>query len=168
MKILAHLATASCLLFIFSTSVQAAGKSAYQETYNIGLIAGSIDGDTNFGSVDATGLVLSARNKKAVLEYVNMSSGEGNLLTAGDTWETNISGFYLALIGEGQPYVKFKVGKVKQELVQTISGTLSSETTSVTSYGIGMGYKMGTRIMLEAELTSLDNDMTLLTLSVLF
>ena len=168
MKILVRLGVISSLILIFSSTAQAAGKPAYEETYNIGIFAGSVDGGATYGSAEAKGFSLSARNKKAVLEYVNFSTDEGNLLTAGDTWESNVTGFYLALLGEGQPYIKIKVGKVKHELVQTISGVLTPETTSVTSYGLGVGYKIGSRIMLEAEMTTLDNDMTLMALTVLF
>ena len=169
MKILARFIVISSLLIAFSGPLQARGNAAYEETYNIGVLAGNIDGGAEYGSVEATGFVLSARNKKAVLEYVNVTSDAGSVLSTGDDWEANISGFYLSLLGEGQPYMKFKVGKIKQEMVLTTgAGSTTAETTSVTSYGIGLGYKIGTRISVELDITTLDNDMTLMALSVLF
>lgn len=167
MKNLARFIVISCLTMVFSNSLHAAGKAAYDETYNIGVIAGTIDGGAEFGSVEATGFTLSARNKKAVLEYVNVSSDSGTVLS-GDEWEANISGVYLSLLGEGQPYIKFKVGKVKHEMVLTQGATSTSDVATVTSYGVGLGYRIGTRIALELDVTTLDNDMTLMALSVLF
>jgi len=155
------------LVVIFSTQVQAR-TPAYEETYHVGLAAGSIDGGAEFGSVEATGFVLAARNKKASLEYINLSSKEGDVLSSGNQWEAKVSGFYLALIGQGQPYMKFKVGKLKHEMITTAGSTPSSETNSVTSYGLGVGYKVGTRMMLELDVTTLDEDMTLFSLTVLF
>lgn len=168
MKVLVRfLAVLSCIV-IFSTHAQARGQ-AYEETYHIGLAAGNIDGGTDFGgTVEATGFMIAARNKKASLEYVNMSSKDGDIL-GGGIWEAKLSGFYLALIGQGQPYMKFKVGKLKHEMIQTIGAALpDSETESVTSYGLGFGYKMGSRAMVEFDITTLDQDMTLFTLTVLF
>jgi len=166
MKVLVRLLAVISCIFIFSSQAQARGQ-AYQETYHIGLTAGNIDGGTNFGSVEATGFTLAARNQKASLEYVNMSSKDGDELGAG-TWEAKLSGFYLALIGQGQPYMKFKVGKLKHEMIQTNGSLPVSETESVTSYGLGFGYKMGSRAMVEFDITTLDQDMTLFTLTVLF
>jgi hypothetical protein len=168
MKIFARFIALSCLAMGFSSSLHAAGRAAYEETYNIGILAGSLDGGAEFGTVDATGFLLSARNKKAVLEYVNVSSDSGTVLSTGDEWEANISGFYLSLLGEGQPYIKFKVGKVKHEMILTQGATSTSDVTTVTSYGVGLGYRIGTRIALELDITTLDNDMTLMALSVLF
>lgn len=168
MKIWARFISITCLAVVFSTPLQAASSAAYEETYNIGVLAGSIDGGAEYGSVEATGFTLSARNSKAVLEYVNASTDTGTRLAGGE-WEANISGFYLSLLGEGQPYFKFKVGKVKHEMVETIgAATPTSSTTDVTSYGIGLGYKIGSRFALEFDVTTLDNDMTLMALSVLF
>jgi len=159
------LAVISCI-FIFSSQAMARGQ-AYEETYHIGLAAGSIDGGFDYGTVEATGFVFAARNQKASLEYVNMSSKDGER-TAGGTWEAKLSGFYLALIGQGQPYMKFKVGKIKHEMIETTGGTPESNSESVTSYGLGFGYKMGSRAMLEFDITTLDQDMTLFSLTVLF
>jgi len=159
------LAVISCI-FIFSSHAQARGQ-AYQETYHIGLTAGNIDGGTDFGSVEATGFTLAARNKKASLEYVNMSSKDGDIL-GGGTWEAKLSGFYLALIGQGQPYIKFKVGKLKHEMIDTTGPLPDSTTESITSYGLGFGYKLGSRAMVEFDVTTLDQDMTLFSLTVLF
>ena len=154
------------------TRLELIGTSFGSLKYSLGLSYkdfGNIDGGAEYGSVEATGFVLSARNKKAVLEYVNVTSDAGSVLSTGDDWEANISGCYLSLLGEGQPYMKFKVGKIKQEMVLTTgAGSTTAETTSVTSYGIGLGYKIGTRISVELDITTLDNDMTLMALSVLF
>jgi len=168
MSVLGRLIAVISLSLVFSFQVQARGNTVYEETYHIGLLAGTLDGGSEFGSVEATGFVLSARNSKAVLEYVNYGSEEGSILTGGGNWEANISGIYLSLLGQGQPYIKFKVGNLKHEMVTTISGTTTSETTDFTSYGLGMGYKVGSRLMIEFDVTSLDNDMTLFALSVLF
>jgi len=154
-------------IFIFSTQAQAR-TPAYEETYHVGVTAGSIDGGAEFGTVEATGFTLAARNNKASLEYVNFSSKEGSVLSSGNQWEANLSGFYLALIGQGQPYMKFKVGKLKHEMITTAGSTPSSETNSITSYGLGVGYKMGSRMMLEFDVTTLDEDMTLFSLTLLF
>lgn len=167
MKVLVRLLAVISCIFIFSSQAQARGQ-AYEETYHIGLTAGNIDGGTDFGSVEATGFTIAARNQKASLEYVNMSSKDGDIL-GGGIWEAKLSGFYLALIGQGQPYMKFKVGKLKHEMIQTIGAALPDSTTeSITSYGLGFGYKMGSRAMLEFDITTLDQDMTLFTLTVLF
>lgn len=168
MKIWARFISVTCLAVVFSTPLQAASSAAYEETYNIGVLAGSIDGGAEYGSVEATGFTLSARNSKAVLEYVNASTDTGTVLSTGDEWEANISGFYLSLLGEGQPYFKFKVGKVKHEMILTQGASSTSSITDVTSYGIGLGYKIGSRFALEFDVTTLDNDMTLMALSVLF
>lgn len=168
MKNLARFIAITCLGMMFSGSLQAANTAAYEETYNVGLIVGNIDGGAEYGSVEATGFSLSARNQKAVLEYVNVSSDAGTVLSSGDDWEANISGFYLSLLGEGQPYFKFKVGRVRHEMVLTQGAAVTSDVTTVTSYGIGLGYKIGTRFALELDITNLDNDMTLSTFSVLF
>lgn len=168
MKNLARFIAITCLGMMFSGSVQAVNSAAYEETYNIGIIAGNIDGGAEYGSVEATGFSLSARNQKAVLEYVNVSSDTGTVLSTGDDWEANISGFYISLLGEGQPYFKFKVGRVKHEMVLTQGASVSSDVTTVTSYGIGLGYSIGTRFALELDITNLDNDMTLTTFSILF
>lgn len=168
MKSLARFIAITCLGVMFSGSLQAANTAAYEETYNVGLIVGNIDGGAEYGSVEATGFSLSARNQKAVLEYVNVSSDIGTVLSTGDDWEANISGFYLSLLGEGQPYFKFKVGRVRHEMVLTQGVTVTSDVTTVTSYGVGLGYKIGTRFALELDITNLDNDMTLATFSVLF
>lgn len=164
--LLRFLAISSFLVFI---STQAQARSPiYEESYHVGVSVGNIDGGAEFGSVEATGFILAARNKKASLEYINLSSKEGDVLSSGNQWEANLSGFYLALIGQGQPYIKFKVGKLKQEMITTAGSTPSSETTSVTSYGLGVGYKMGSRMMLEFDVTTMDEDMTLFSLTVLF
>lgn len=155
------------LLLVFSLPAQAKGP-IYEETYHIGLTAGNIDGGTEFGSVPATGFVLAARNKKASLEYFNLSSDQGDVLSTGDQWEAKLSGFYLSLIGQGQPYMKFRVGKLKHEMVTSSGSTPTSETGSITSYGLGVGYKLGSRTMIEFDITSLDQDMTLFSISVLF
>ena len=98
MKILAGTLVISSLILVFSNPLLARGNAPYEETYNIGVLAGNIDGGAEFGSVEATGFTLSARNKKAVLEYVNFSSDAGTELSSGDAWEANITGFYLALV----------------------------------------------------------------------
>lgn len=173
MKSLARFIAITCLGVMFSGSLQAANTAAYEETYNVGLIVGNIDGGAEYGSVEATGFSLSARNQKAVLEYINVSSDAGKVSSAGDgwdagdDWEANISGVYLSLLGEGQPYFKFKVGRVKHEIVYT-GAAVTSDVTTVTSYGVGLGYKIGTRFALELDITNLDNDMTLSTFSILF
>jgi len=155
--------------FVLAFSTQLHARSpVYEETYHVGITTGSIDGGAEFGSVEATGFTLAARNQKASLEYINMSSKEGSVLSSGNQWEANLSGFYLALIGQGQPYIKFKVGKLKHEMITTAGTTPSSETNSITSYGLGVGYKMGTRMMLEFDVTTLDEDMTLFSLTLLF
>lgn len=155
--------------FVFIYSTQSHARTpVYEETYHIGFTAGNIDGGAEFGSVEATGFTLAARNKKASLEYINLSSKEGSVLSTGNQWEANLSGFYLALLGQGQPYMKFKVGKLKHEMVTTAGGSPSGETNSITSYGLGVGYKVGSRMMLEFDVTTLDEDMTLFSLTVLF
>ena len=168
MNVLGRFFVVISLFSAFSYNVYARGNSAYEETYHIGLLGGTLDGGAEYGSVDATGFVLSARNSKAVLEYVNFGSAEGSILTGGGTWEANVSGIYLSLLGQGQPYMKFKVGNVKHEMVSTVGGTTSIETSDFTSYGLGMGYKVGSRLMIEFDVTTLDNDMTLFALTFLF
>ncbi|MDH5394106.1 MAG: hypothetical protein OEY11_13035 [Gammaproteobacteria bacterium] len=166
MKRLAILFSA-VFIYLASSQLHAAGNQ-YEETYNVGVVSGNIDGGFNFGEVAVSGFSLTARNKKSVLEYVNMSSDAGNLGATSDTWETELQGIYLSLLGEGQPYMKFKVGSMKQEMVRTESGIVSSELTTITSYGLGFGFKLGSRILLEFEVMSLDNDMTLMTGTLLF
>lgn len=156
------------LFLVYSTQTQARGNSAYEETYHIGYLTGNIDGGAEFGEVQAEGFVLSARNKKAVLEYVNLTSGTGTILGSTDTWESNISGLYLSLLGQGQPYMKFKVGNIKHEYIQYAGSTPTVEVNSVTSYGLGFGYKVGSRIMFEFDVTTLDREMTLIALTILF
>ncbi|MDH5423392.1 MAG: hypothetical protein OEY29_00190 [Gammaproteobacteria bacterium] len=172
MKISARFIILCSILIAFSNPLYARGNAAYEETYNVGLVAASLDGGSEFGTVDATGFTLSARNQKAVLEYINLSADPGVIATGiytGDAWESSITGFYLSLLGEGQPYMKIKVGKIKQEMVRTpATGIATTETNSVTSYGIGLGYKVGARLVLEFDVTTLDNDMTLMAFSVLF
>lgn len=167
MSVLVRFLAFSSFILVFSTQVQARG-TVYEETYHIGVTTGSIDGGAEFGSVEATGFVLAARNKKASLEYINLSSKEGDVLSSGDQWEAKLSGFYLSLIGQGQPYMKFKVGKLKQEMITTAGTTPSSETNSITSYGLGFGYKMGSKAMVEFDVTTLDEDMTLFSLTLMF
>lgn len=167
MNFLARFLVICSLSLVFTAQTQARGSSPYEETYNVGLIAGNLDGGTEYGEVQASGFVLSARNQKAVLEYVNMSSSKGTVLSTGDAWEANISGIYLSLLGQGQPYMKFKVGSIKQEMVIT-SGSVTATTNSVTSYGLGMGYQLGSRVKIEFDVSSLDNDMTLFAITVLF
>ena len=156
------------LLLVYSAQIQARGNSVYEETYHIGYLTGNINGGAEYGEVQAEGFVLSARNKKAVLEYVNLTSDSGTILGNADTWESNISGLYLSLIGQGQPYMKFKVGNIKHEYIQATGGTPAVEVNSVTSYGLGFGYKVGSRIMLEFDITTLDREMTLMALTILF
>jgi len=163
----ARLITLCSFLLVISNNAMARGNAAYEETYNVGLLAGQISGDAEYGDADATGFILSARNKKAILEYVNVKAEDG-VLSTGGSWESNISGLYLSLLGTGQPYMKFKVGKIKQEMISTVGTTVTTNTNDITSYGIGLGYKMGSRIKLEFEVTTLDNDMTLMAVSVLF
>lgn len=167
MSVLVRFLAFSSFVLVFSTQVQAAG-TAYEETYHIGVTTGSIDGGAEFGTVEATGFVLAARNKKASLEYINLSSKEGDVLSTGNQWEAKLSGFYLSLIGQGQPYMKFKVGKLKQEMITTAGTTPSSETNSITSYGLGFGYKLGSKAMVEFDVTTLDEDMTLFSLTLMF
>jgi len=163
----ARLITLCSFLLIISNNAMARGNTAYEETYNVGLLAGQISGDAEHGDADATGFILSARNQKAILEYVS-AKADGGVLASGGSWESNISGLYLSLLGTGQPYMKFKVGKIKQEMIKDDGIAVTTNTNDITSYGIGLGYKMGSRIKLEFEVTTLDNDMTLMAVSVLF
>lgn len=151
-----------------SANVNARGNTVYEETYHIGLLGGSIDGGAEFGSVEASGFVFSARNKKAILEYVNLSSSSGNIINTSDTWESNVSGIYLSLIGQGQPYMKFKVGSIKHEYIRTAGTSILPESQSITSYGLGFGYKVASRLLIEFDITTLDKEMTLMALTILF
>lgn len=167
MNRLAGILQVTFCVFLLNGEIHAAGNQ-YEETYNVGFVSGNIDGGFEFGEAAVSGFSLTARNKKSVLEYVNMSSDAADLQTAGDTWETDLQGIYLSLLGEGQPYMKFKVGSLKQEMIRTESGVVTSELTTITSYGLGFGFKLGSRILLEFEVTSLDNDMTLMAATILF
>ena len=142
-------------------------STVLNETYHIGVFSGTIDNGGEYGENTADGFVLMARNSKMSLEYINFSSDDADLNTGG-TWNTSGAAIYLGLLGQGNPYMKFKIGSVQQETIKTVGGVDEIIDDSVTSYGLGFGYRFGSQGIIEVEVVSLDNEASFVMLSILY
>lgn len=153
--------------FSFNPTLSQARGVPLNETYHIGVFSGSIDNGAQYGNVTADGFVLSARNNKMSLDFVKFSSDDGDISTGG-TWTTEGQGVFLALLGQGNPYMKFRVGSISQDTTETISGVDTISDSSITSYGLGFGYKLGTQGIIEFDIISLDGNASFATLSIMY
>lgn len=157
----------SLLVMASQSAIAARTKSSpYQEQHYFGLIYGEADGGVELGSSTAVGFILSARNNKAALEYVRIQANDG-VASDGDTWESTTQGIYYAIQGQGQSYMKLKIGRITQELSRNNSGTLEVTDEYYNSWGIGYGYKITADTQIEIEFTQMA-DFSLTSLTFLF
>ena len=172
MKLLSRLSLILLSFFVVFPNALAAGKvpSQYQEKHYFGVIYGEADGGLELGQSTATGFMLSARNEKAALEYVYLRTDTGNISPSNGIWEMDTQGIYYAVQGEGQSYMKLKLGRILQEMLRDDDGDGVIESTEeyAYSYGVGFGYKFSGGNILELEYTTLDEDLSYVTLSFLF
>lgn len=160
-------------LFTLSMQVATAARNnsnPYQERHYFGLIYGEADGGPELGTSTATGFILSARNNKAALEYVMIRSNDGVISATNGTWETTTQGIYYAIQGQGQSYMKLKIGRITQETVQDPlgDGNLAVVDQYYNSYGVGFGYHVTNDTLVEFEFTQMGENISLLSLSFLF
>ena len=165
----------AALLFtgVLSTSVMAASEPGFYLGGSFGTA--SIDAEY-FEDPSVAGLTIGYDfGNNWSMEFQTLS-GEADLDFSSSTLSGEHTLDTTALYGvwrsEGDLYFKGKVGFLKETIDTTVSsGSLSSSSStddSGLSYGIGAGYRITDNVIVEAEYTIIEADVSALTLGLAY